>query len=129
MPYIPDSQGAVLSFNGQVLGVLQNVSPSFAAGNVHEVTSLRSPVVGAGQNARVVKQYNVTSIEPGTITARFLGSPDLSRNHVGFPGTLVFSWPAGGSLSGQAFLQTLDAEFQKGELIQWAAVFQFSGFN
>lgn len=129
MPYIPDSQGATLYFNGQILGVLQGVSPSFAAGNVHEVTSMRSPVVGSGQNARVIKQYNVTSIEPGTITARFLGSPDLARNDVGRPGSLVFSWPAGGSLSGQAYLQTLDAEFQKGELIQWAATFQFSGFN
>lgn len=129
MPDIPDSQGATLYFNGQVLGVLQGVSPSFAAGNVHEVTNMRSPVVGTGQNARVIKQYNVTSIEPGTITARFLGSPDLARNDIGRPGFLVFSWPAGGSLSGPAFLQTLDAEFQKGELIQWAAVFQFSGFE
>lgn len=129
MPNIPDSQGATLFFRGMALGVLQGVSPSFSVGNVSEVTSLRSPVIGAGQNARVLKQYNCTSIEPGTITARFLGSPDLARNDLGGPGVLAFSWPAGGTLSGQAFLQTLDAEFAKGELIQWAAVFQFSGFN
>lgn len=125
---IPDSQGAILYFRGQPLGVLQGVSPSFAVGNKHEVTSLRSPVVGQGQNARVLKQYNVTSIEPGMITARFLGSPDLARNDLGGPGFLAFSWPSG-TLSGQAFLETLDAEFAKGELIQWAAVFQFSGFD
>jgi hypothetical protein len=105
VPNIPDSQGAVLYFRGQALGVLQ------------------------GQSARVLKQYNVTSIEPGTITARFLGSPDLARNDLGGPGFLSFSWPSGGTLSGQAFLETLDAEFAKGELIQWAAVFQFSGFD
>ena len=129
MPNIPSSQGAVLRFNGQVLGVLQNANPSFAVGNKHEVTSMRSPVAGVGQNARVLKQYNVTSIEPGTITARFLGSPDLARNDIGGPGFLSFTWGSGASLSGQAFLETLEAEFAKGELIQWAAVFQFSGFD
>lgn len=129
MPDIPDSQGATLVFRGVTLGVLQTATPSFSAGNVSEVTSMRSPVVGSGQNARVLRQYNVTSIEPGTITARFLGSPGLARNDLGGPGILAFSWPSGGTLSGQAFLQQLDAEFAKGELIQWAAVFQFSGFN
>lgn len=129
MPDIPSSQGAVLYFNGQMLGVLQNANPTFNVGNKHEVTSMRSPVVGAGQNARVLKQYNVTSIEPGTITARFLGSPDLARNDIGGPGILSFSWGSGATLSGQAFLETLDAEFAKGELIVWAAVFQFSGFS
>jgi hypothetical protein len=112
-----------------VLGVLQNISQQYAVGNKHEVTSMRSPVVGAGQNARVIKQYNVTSIEPGTITTRFLGYPDLVRSDVGLPGLLVFSWNSSASNSGQAFLETLDAEFAKGELIQWAAVFQFSGFD
>lgn len=129
MPDIASSQGAVLSFRGEVLGVLQNVGPSFAVGNKHEVTSMGSLVFGAGQNARVLKQYNVTSIEPGTITARFLGSPSLARNDIGGPGLLLFAWGSGATLSGQAFLETLDAEFAKGELIQWAAVFQFSGFD
>ena len=129
MPDIPSSQGAVLKFNGNVLGVLQNANPSFSVGNKHDVTNIRSPVIGAGQNARVLRQYNVTSIEPGTITARFLGSPDLARNDIGGPGVLSFTWGSGASISGQAFLETLDAEFSKGELIVWAAVFQFSGFN
>jgi hypothetical protein len=129
VPDIPSSQGAVLSFRGQVLGVLQNANPTFAVGNKHEVTSMRSPVIGSGQNARVIKQYNVTSIEPGTITARFLGSPDLARNDIGGPGVISFSWGSGATLSGQAFLETLDFEFAKGELIVWAAVFQFSGFS
>jgi hypothetical protein len=129
VPDIPSSQGAVLSFRGEVLGVLQNISQSFAVGNKHEVTSMKSPVTGAGQNARVLKQYNVTSIEPGTITARFLGFPGLVRSDIGKPGYLLFSWGSGASNGGQAFLETIDEEFVKGELIQWAAVFQFSGFD
>jgi hypothetical protein len=128
VPNIPSSQGAVLSFRGQVLGVLQGSSQSFAVGNKHDATNMRSPVIGSGQNARVLKQYNATSIEPGTFTARFLGSPDLARNDIGGPGMLTFTWGSGNALSGEAFLETLDAEFAKGELIVWAAVFQFSGF-
>ncbi len=128
MPDVPDSQGATLAFNGQTLGVLQGVSPAFTAGNVQEVTSLRSPVVGAGQNARVVKQFNVTSIDPGTVTARFIGLPGFSRNDIGGPGTLTLTWPIGTQLSAAAFLVDINAELTRGELVQWAAVFKFSGF-
>ena len=128
MPNIPSSQGAVLSFRGQVLGVLQGVGLSVAVGNKHEVTSMRSPVMGVGQNARVLKQYNATSVEPGAITARFLGIPDLSVTDIGGPGVLVFSYGYSSTVVGQAFLESLDSEFAKGELVQWAAVFQLSGF-
>lgn len=127
MPNIPSSQGAVLYFNGQALGVLQNVSLSVAVGNKHEVTSMRSPITGSASSARVMKQYNVTSIEPGTITARFLGLPDLGVTDVGKYGLLVFSYGYGSGVSAQAFLESLDSEFTKGELAQWAAVFQLSG--
>ena len=127
MPNIPSSQGAALYFNGQQLGVLQNVSLSLAVGNKHEVTSMRSPVTGSASSARVIKQYNVTSIEPGTITARFLGLPDLTVLDIGKYGVLLFSYGNGRSVRAQAFLESCDSEFTKGELAQWAAVFQLSG--
>jgi 23S rRNA G2445 N2-methylase RlmL len=127
VPYVPDSQGAALFFNGQQLGVLQNVRLSVAVGNKHEVTSMRSPVTGSASSARVMKQYNVTSIEPGTITAVFLGLPDLVVTDVGKYGLLVFNYGYGSRVSAQAFLESLDSEFAKGELAQWAAVFQLSG--
>jgi len=125
--YIPSSQGAALFFNGQQLGVLQNVSLSLSVGNKHEVTSMRSPVTGSASSARVMRQFNVTSIEPGTITARFLGLPDLGVLDMGKYGLLLFSYGNGRSVAAQAFLETLDSEFAKGELVQWAAVFQLSG--
>ena len=127
MPNIPSSQGAALYFNGQQLGVLQGVSLSVAVGNKHEVTSMRSPITGSASSARVIKQYNVTSIEPGTITARFLGLPSLTVTDAGKYGLLVFDYGSGGRVSAQAFLESLDSDFTKGELAQWAAVFQLSG--
>jgi len=124
---VPDAQGATITFDGVTLGVCQGVTPSFRAGTVHEVTGTRSPVIGTGQNARVIKQYTCTSVEPGTFTARFLGAPDLGRSDVGRPGVLRFTSPAG-SYSFQAFLIDLQPDWQRGEFVQWAAVFQISGF-
>jgi hypothetical protein len=39
----------------------------------------------------------------------------------------VFSYGNGSTVAAQAFLEALDSEFAKGELVQWAAVFQLSG--
>lgn len=125
---VRDSQSAKLLFDGKTIGVLVGVSPAYQVGNVHEVTDHQSPVIGDGPAARVLKQYNVTSIEPGTIQARFVGSPELTRDDIGRPGVLSFTWAGGGKLSGKAFATALDAEFKVGELIQWSATFQFSGF-
>lgn len=128
MPDIPDGHGATLYFRGVALGPVQSVTPNFTAGNVQDFTSHRSSVIGAGQNARVLRQYNCTSIEPGTMQCKFLGSASLSRNDVGGPGTLSFSWP-GAELSGQAFCSDLQADFAVGQLVQWSATFQFTGFD
>lgn len=125
--YIPDAQGATVTFDGKTLGVLRSLSPVFSAGTVHEVTSHASPLTGSGQNARLLKQYNCTSIEPGTLQCRFLGTPDLARNDIGGPQMLSFSW-SGGTVSGQAICTELQAEIAYGDLVQWAATFQFTGF-
>lgn len=128
MPYFADGHGATLTFDGRVLGDLLGIQPAFQAANVHEVTGVASPIVGSGQNARILRQYNVTSIDSGVITARFLGSPSLSRNDMGYPATLTVAAGTAISLSGQAVCIQLDADIQVGELVRWNAVFQFTGF-
>ena len=128
MTYISDSQGATLYFNGVELGRMQGVDTSVAAGNVQEVTSLKSPVMGQGQNARLLKQYNCTSVEPGTMQLRFIGSAGLNRNDIGGPGRLVLTWP-NGTLSWIAFCSDLQAGFSVGQLQQWTATFQATGFT
>lgn len=125
---VPDGHGATLTFDGRVLGDLLGIQPAFQAANTHEVTSVTPTIVGSGQNARVVKQYNVTSLDPGVITARFLGAPSLSRNDIGYPAALTVVAGTAISLSGQAVCIQLDADVQVGELMRWNAVFQFTGF-
>lgn len=127
MPIL-SSHGATVSFNGQPLGALIGATPSFSAGNVHDVTGMRAEVIGDGSSARVIRQYSVSSIEPGTITCRFLGNPSLGRNDVGRIGKVTFSWQSGNSISAQATLIRVDAEFNRGELIQWSAEFMANGF-
>jgi hypothetical protein len=125
---IPSSQSAQILFDNVSLGFVVDVSPSFGVGNVQEVTDLQSTVIGDGAGSRVIRQYNVTSIEPGDLQARFLGSPSLTRADIGKPGTLAFRWSGGKEISGKAFATSLDSEFRVGELIQWSATFRFSGF-
>lgn len=122
-----NSQGATVAFNGTQLGVLQGATPAFNVGNVHDVTSLRSSVIGEGASARVISQYNCTSIDPGTLQVRFIGHPGLARNDLGGPGLLVLSWYSG-TISGMAICLDVQADFAVGALIQWSATFQFTGF-
>lgn len=127
MPDIPDGHGATVVFDGVSLGELLDVTPAFAAGNIHETTSMGATIVGAGQNARVIRQYNVTSIEPGTIVIKCLGYSPLTRDDIGRPGALSFVF-GNGSLSGQAVPIAVDATIATGELVQWSATFQFTGY-
>jgi hypothetical protein len=124
---IPDSQGATLSFNGVFLGYVQNVTPSFSAGTVHDMTGKRSPVLGTGSNARIRKQVSCTSVEPGALSCKFWGSPPLTIDQVGQTGTLSFVG-GGSSMSMQAFLAELQSEHAVGQPAQWSATFSFTGF-
>ena len=127
MPDIPDSHGATLSFNGVTLGYVQNVTPSFSAGTVHDMTSKRSPVLGTGSSARIQKQVSCTSVEPGTFNCKFWGAPTLTIGQVGQIGTLSFVG-GGSSMSMQAFLSELQSEHVVGQPAQWSATFSFTGF-
>jgi hypothetical protein len=127
MPYIEDSQGATLLFNGVELGTYVSMSPSWQTGNVHEVTSKDSQVLGTGTDARVLRQYNVSAMEPGQVQVRFLGNPTLRLDQIGVTGTLAIIW-AGGAYSGNGFAIDLAGDIKAGELIQWSMTFQFSGY-
>jgi hypothetical protein len=103
------------------------MSPSWQTGNVHETTSVNSPVLGRGTDSRVLRQYNVSAMEPGQVQVRFLGNPTLDLDKIGISGDLSIEWP-GGSYSGAGFAIDLAGDIKAGELIQWTMTFQFSGY-
>ena len=127
MPDVQNAQGATLTFNGVTLGTYISMSPSWAVGNVHETTSVDSQILGRGADARVLKQYNVSAMEPGSVVVKFLGNPELKLDQIGVTGRLAIVWP-GGSYSGNGFATARDGDLAAGELIQWAMTFQFSGY-
>jgi hypothetical protein len=127
MPDVQNSQGATLTFNGVTLGTYVSMSPSWAVGSVHEVTSLDSPVIGKATDSRVLKQYSASTMEPGSVVVKFIGNPTLSFDQIGVTGRLAISW-SGGSYSGNGFATSLDGDISSGELIQWSMSFQFNGY-
>ena len=127
MADIEDSQTATLLFDGEELGVYVGMSPKWSVGSVHETTNKDSPILGIGTDARVLKQYNCTTMEPGMVEMRFIGNPNLTLQNIGKTGMLAISWP-GGSYSGKGFAIDLQGDMASGELIRWSMTFQFSGY-
>lgn len=127
MPNIEDAQGATLLFNGVALGTYVSMSPAWAVGAVHDTTSSDSPILGRGTDSRVLKQYNVSTMEPGSVVVKFIGNPTLSLDQIGVTGQLAIYWP-GGRYAGNGFATALDGDISRGELIQWSMTFQFSGY-
>jgi len=127
MADIEDSQTATLLFDGEELGVYVGMSPKWSVGSVHETTNKDSPILGSGTDARVLKQYNCTTMEPGMVEVRFIGNPNLTLQNIGKTGMLSISW-TGGSYSGKGFAIDLQGDMASGELIRWSMTFQFSGY-
>lgn len=126
MPGVYSSHGTTVSFNGTNIGYLTGFDVESSAGNVTESTSLASTVVGTGANARVVKQYDCTSVEPPKVSITFLGPPSFSVTDSGFKATLTFNSP-GGSLSGQAILLNWNHSGRPNQYTTGSASFQLTG--
>ena len=122
----PSSQGSTVSFQGVPMGRL--VGWRVVGGNARfqEVTSLVSPVIGNGGQARVVAQWDCTSIDPGGVDIQVRDCPPFDVAELGGRGTVVVTF-ATGSVSLDAFLETFDVSGNVGEFLRGTARFRFSG--
>lgn len=126
MPDIPSAQGASVSFGGVSLGAFSGFDEGHSAASPTDTTGATATIVGTGGNTRVIRQVEITVIEPGSISFRCWGNPPFSRADIGLSGTLAFS--AGGvSLSLTAQLASFQRVGSAGELIQGSYQFQFTG--
>lgn len=123
-----DAQGATVSFGGQLLGSITNVSSSQSVAGEFDCTSLLSDVVGTGANTRVMQQLNPTTVAPGTLTLSFIGAPVFGQLDQGRVAPLVFSLPTGWSLTGLAYLSDFNTEAVAGEKLKGTATFTLTGF-
>lgn len=126
MPGITSPHGTTVSFDGVPIGYLTGYDIECQAGDVQEVTNVLSQVVGTGMKARVVKQYDATSVEPPTLSLEFLGPPSFLATDAGLKGEIVFDSP-GFTLSGEAILRKFNHSGRAGQWTRGTAVFMFTG--
>jgi hypothetical protein len=126
MPGFYSSHGTTVSFDGVPIGYLTGFDTECKAGETHEVTHVESPVFGTGANARVVKEYDVTSIEPPTLTFTFWGPPSFLSTDAGLKAEIVFDSP-GNLISGEAILMAFNHSGRAGQWSTGTATFQLTG--
>jgi hypothetical protein len=122
----PSSHPCFVSFAGVTLGRLTGFDNEFAGGSLQDATSGDSRVVGYGANARVVKQWDCTSIESGTLSLTFWGPPGFSPDDRGTRGVLTFSAPES-TYSAEAILVRFSHSGRAGQYASGSAEFQFTG--
>ena len=122
----PSSQGSAVSFGGTPMGRLTGWRIVGGNARFQEVTSLVSPVIGSGGQARVVAQWDCTSVDPGGVDIQVRDCPPFITSQIGSRGTVVVTF-ATGSVSLDAFLETFDVSGNVGEFLRGTARFRFSG--
>lgn len=122
----PSSHPCLVTFAGVSLGNLTGFDNEFAAGSLQDATSGDSPVVGYGLNSRVVKQWDVTAIESGTLSLTFWGPPSFSIDDAGKRGILTFTAPSA-TYSVEAILVRFSHAGRPGQYATGSAEFAFTG--
>lgn len=115
-----------VSFDGVDIGYLTGFDAEVKAGDVQEVTNVNSQVFGTGANARVLKEYDATSIEPPTLSFTFWGPPSFALTDAGLKGEIVFDAP-GSTISGEAILVSFTHAGRAGQWSTGVATFQLTG--
>jgi hypothetical protein len=131
MPGIVSSHGTsgyptAVVFGNVGIGYLTDFDVDAQAGQVFEKTNVSSPVIGTGADARVLKQYDCTSIEPPTISLRFWGPPSFSMFDCGKKALIEFDAP-GDYISGEAILVSWKHAGRAGQWSTGEAVFRLTG--
>lgn len=120
------SQGSTVSFNGQNIGQLTGWTVSPGRASVQDVSSDASSVIGSGSEARLIRQHECFSIEPGRATYTLLGPPPHVGNDIGKKAELSVSY-SGGFVTATAFLESFEITGSVGELLRGSATFILTG--
>lgn len=116
------SQGSTVSFSGGSLGSLVGFDVQSSSASVTDITGISNAIIGAGANSRVIRSWDCTAVDSGTVSVRLIGMPGYSRDSIGTVGVLSFSTPAGGD-SFDAILLSYEVEASVGELLRGRATF------
>lgn len=120
------SQGSTVTFDGNPIGMLRSWRVGSHTAVFEEVTNLSCPVLGEGLNTRVVKLYDCTSIEPGTLELSILGVPPYISDDIGVRATLEVTFE-NGYVTGEAMLENFEISANLGEWLNGTARFRWTG--
>lgn len=120
------SQGSTVNFGGQALGKLTSWRLQPGTATFEEYTNVGSTVIGSGQDARVVRQYVCTAVDPGGVTVQLFGCPPFTSTAIGGRATLNVAFTDGG-FSAEAYLEDFDVTGNVGQYLVGTARFKFSG--
>lgn len=126
MSGVASAQGTSVSFASIPIGFLTGFDVDAKSGSLVETTHVESAVVGEGVNARVVKQYDATAVEPPTISIQFWGAPSFDWTDCGLKAQIVFSGPDD-VITGEAVLLSWNHSGKAGQYTTGTATFQLTG--
>lgn len=120
------AQGSAVSFGGKILGELLEFRLSPGVAQLSDATGVDGWKYGEGNERRLLKQVDCTTVDPGTVSVRLLGCPPYKDEDIGSRGALVVSF-MGGSFSMEAILTKFEVEGSVGDLLRGSAEFAFTG--
>lgn len=126
MPGRYSAQGTVVTFGGVNIGFLTGFDVQAKSGQLYDKTNVSSPIVGTGANARILREYDCTSVEPPTIQITFWGPPSYAATDAGLKAAIVFDAP-GDEIYGQAILTEWNHQGRVGQWTTGSATFQLTG--
>lgn len=121
----PTSQGATVSWGGSAIGLLTNVRFNSSQAQFENITNQGSPVVGAGDNLRVRREYDCIEVDPGSVDISLFGVPPYSLDDSGERQSLVVTLD-GGSFTRDAFLESFEASASVGAFLVGTARFRLA---
>lgn len=119
------SQGSAVMWNGAFIGNLRTFRVTPGTATFFESTNVNSTVYGYGENARTLRQYDCTAIDPGGVDVTVYDCPPYNVAAIGNKAMLSIGF-AGGSIAAYAYLEQFDVSGAVGEMISGTARFRFA---
>ena len=116
------AQGSAVSFAGSNIGQILAFTSGSPTAVTTETTGGDATIIGSQSDARVVRSFDCTAVDPGSVSVRLLGMPPYAPEDIGSKGTLSFS-TASGAETFDAILQSYEVEASVGDLLRGSASF------